>query len=158
MPDLENIEWQGRTAFIVFDSDATSNGRVRENESLLAAAIERRGADVKVVRLPGGTNGDKVGVDDFLVASGAAALRKLLDRAEAAEPPEPESVMQSAHQADPGDVAKKILAGCERDGLSRLRFWQGVVLVVGLGTIPRETRRRSQGRSRQPVLPRLVRG
>lgn len=125
LPDLESIEWGGRIVFVIFDSDAADNARVRENESLLAAALVLRGAVVKVVRLPAGDNGAKIGLDDFLVAHGAAELRKLMDRAEPPESPEPETLRQPANLVDPADVAAKILAACKRDGLPRLRFWRG---------------------------------
>jgi putative DNA primase/helicase len=125
LPDLERIEWSGRTVYIAFDSDAAENERVCDNESLLAAALERRGAAAKVVRLPAGQDGAKVGLDDFLFAQSPAELRKLLDRAEPAECLEPAVLRQPACNADPGDVASKVLTVCERDGLSRLRFWHG---------------------------------
>ena len=125
LPDLELIEWRGRTAYIAFDSDAADNARVRENESLLAAALVKRGAAVKVVRLPAGKNGEKVGLDDLLLATGAAELRKLMDRAEPPAAPEPEALRQPAGDADPADVAAKVLTACERDGLPQLRFWCG---------------------------------
>jgi hypothetical protein len=54
----------------------------------LAEALGRRGATVKVVRLPGGPNREKVGLDDFLVAHGPDLLRELLAAASKPAPPE----------------------------------------------------------------------
>lgn len=125
LADLENIHWPGRTVFIAFDSDAALNARVRESESRLAAVLKRRGAVIKVVRLPAKPNGDKVGLDDFLVAHGPSELRKLLDHADDPVAPEPDSLKSSASEADPADIAAKLLASCECDGVPRLRFWRG---------------------------------
>ncbi len=85
LADLENINWSGRIIFIVFDSDAEDNEQVRQDELLLAAALKRRGAVVKIPRLPAGPNGEKVGLDDYLVANGPSEFRRLLDNAPVAD-------------------------------------------------------------------------
>lgn len=59
---------------------------MRQAEAALATELQRRGAVVKVVRLPGGENGEKVGLDDFLIAQGAEALRRLLVEAQELRP------------------------------------------------------------------------
>jgi hypothetical protein len=85
--DLDSIAWQGRQVFIAFDSDAAEKQEVRWAEYHLAEALQRRGAGVKVVRLP--ANGSaKVGLDDYLVGHGADALRQLLTKAETPERPQ----------------------------------------------------------------------
>ncbi|HVQ43184.1 MAG TPA: DUF3854 domain-containing protein [Vicinamibacterales bacterium] len=81
LPDWEPIlpSLEGRRVFVVFDSDAVSNPNVRMAEDDLAINfLEYRGADAYIIRLPPGPNGEKVGVDDFLVAHGAAAFNKLI--------------------------------------------------------------------------------
>ena len=83
--DLARIEWKDRTVYIVFDSDAVDNENVRINERLLGGVLKNHGAQVKVVRLPHDANGERIGVDDFLVANGADALHKLLNEAEEPE-------------------------------------------------------------------------
>jgi putative DNA primase/helicase len=125
IPDLARIEWKGRRVYLVFDSDATENENVRENESLLGVALKNHGADVRVVRLPAGPGGEKVGFDDFLVAHGADALHRLLSEAEEPEPPEPDSEKRPASELDPASEAKAMLDADTRDGVSRLRFWRG---------------------------------
>ena len=125
LPDLENINWRGVTVFITFDSDAATNARVRENECLLADTLAKRGAIVRIVRLPSGPDGEKVGLDDYLVAHGAAALRKLMDEASEPEMPEPESLMSEASEADPAKEAQSILETATLGGFPRLRFWRG---------------------------------
>jgi putative DNA primase/helicase len=125
IPDLERIAWKGRKTHIVFDSDAASNENVRTNESLLAAALQNRGATVKIVRLPPGENGEKVGLDDYLMGHGPADMHKLLSEAVDPEPPAPEDLKAPASEADPASEAESMLKADEKDGLPRLRFWRG---------------------------------
>ena len=90
IPDLDLVAWEGRQVFVAYDSDAVTKPAVRGAEQALAQELGRRGAIVKLVRLPGGPDDRKVGLDDFLVmhgAEGAAELRKLLDSAEPATVP-----------------------------------------------------------------------
>lgn len=56
-PELRKVAWKGRDVYVVFDSDAVENDMVRRNESKLAAALKKEGAQVRIVRLPGGQNG-----------------------------------------------------------------------------------------------------
>jgi len=123
--DLERIKWKGRKVYIVFDSDAADNPAIQDNESLLAAALQKRGARVKIVRLPAGADGGKVGLDDFLVANGADELHKLLTAAEDPEPPSPDAMMRPANEADPAGEARVMIQADTLDGVSRLRFWRG---------------------------------
>lgn len=125
LPDLDNVQLVGRTVHIVFDSDAANNSRIRENESQLATALQRQGAVVKVVRLPAGLDGAKVGLDDYLIAHGPGELRMLLDHAEPPEMPEPDIFMTPAGEADGADVAQRMLASLEWQGVTRLRYWRG---------------------------------
>ena len=67
IPDLDEIEWHGRRAYIVFDSDLVKNEQVADAERALADELARRGAEVFGVRLPCGTNVAKVGLDDYLI-------------------------------------------------------------------------------------------
>lgn len=99
IPDLDALPWQGRLVYIVYDSDLAQNQLVQWAEFYLAEALKARGADVRVVRLPGGDGGDggdspaeagkvKVGLDDFLKSHGPTELRKLLDAAVPPKRPE----------------------------------------------------------------------
>jgi hypothetical protein len=90
--DLDTIGWGGRRVYLVFDSDAATNFDVLLAEFYLAKTIQSRGADVLVVRLRSGANGEKVGLDDFLIAHGPDALRELLDEAKPAEKPKAKCV------------------------------------------------------------------
>jgi len=67
IPDLDTIEWDGRTVTIVFDSDAAKNKDVARAEAELARELAQRGAIVNSLRLPAAADGNKVGLDDYLV-------------------------------------------------------------------------------------------
>lgn len=81
LPELATIDFDGRKVAIIFDSDdtATAAANVRTQEHALAAALVGKGAVIKIVRLPAGENGEKTGLDDFILARGAKALRDLID-------------------------------------------------------------------------------
>jgi hypothetical protein len=85
--DLKHIPWKDRTTYIVFDSDIAGNSMVQWAEWHLAEALTIAGASVKVVRLPAGPDGAKVGLDDYLVLHGPDEFRKLLADAKPPEKP-----------------------------------------------------------------------
>jgi len=124
LPDLERIPWKGRKVYIAFDSDATENANIEENERLLAAVLQSHGAEVKIVRLPPGAGKTKVGLDDFLVARGVGELWKLIDQAEEPEPVEPDSFKISAADLMPEKEAAHFLDASRKDGRLRLRSWR----------------------------------
>lgn len=76
--ELHQFEWQGREVAIAYDSDATNNPNVMRAENALAGALVNQGARVKVIRLPAGDDGRKVGLDDYLIAKSPDALRILI--------------------------------------------------------------------------------
>jgi hypothetical protein len=73
LPDFEAIALNGRRVYLAFDSDVIDKESVRLALSRLGAMLERRGADVRVIRLPNGPDGAKVGLDDYLVSGGSIA-------------------------------------------------------------------------------------
>ena len=86
--DLNAVHYDGRTAYVAFDSDAADKREVRQAENELAAILTGRGADVRIIRLPQVGEG-KTGLDDFLLHhgdKGAAALRALMADAKPAQP------------------------------------------------------------------------
>jgi putative DNA primase/helicase len=92
LPDLQQLPWAGRKVFVVFDSDAAENRNVARQEAQLADRLRAEGAVVHVARLPHGPAGkngrpSRLGLDDYLVAHGPEALKKLLADAEAANGP-----------------------------------------------------------------------
>jgi hypothetical protein len=86
--DLDGENWQGRQAVIAFDSDLADKPEVQWAEYYLADTLKAKGALVKAIHLPPGPNGAKQGLDDFLVANGAAALEELLATAQSVTKPE----------------------------------------------------------------------
>lgn len=68
LADWEFIALNGRRVHIVFDSDVIQKPQVRLALDRLKLLLTRRGAHVKVVKLPAGPNGEKVGLDDYLAA------------------------------------------------------------------------------------------
>jgi hypothetical protein len=76
-------EWGGKTAlphweyfalndyrevYIVFDSDVMQKPAVQAALRRLKPFLEQRGANVRVIYLPAGPGGEKVGLDDYLAA------------------------------------------------------------------------------------------
>nr|EDZ38382.1 MAG: DNA primase [Leptospirillum sp. Group II '5-way CG'] len=70
LPDWEDVAIKGREIRIVFDSDSASNNSVLRAEKRLAQFLEGRGGIVKILRIPPGIDGAKVGIDDFLAQGG----------------------------------------------------------------------------------------
>lgn len=133
LPDLERIAWKDRTVYIAFDSDAAENENVRRNERELAAVLKAHSVAAKIVRIPPGEGGCKMGVDDYLVARGPGEFQKLITAAEDPEPPEADEFLDSAQNMDPAIEAAHILATVELAGLSRLRYWRGSFYWWALG-------------------------
>lgn len=77
LPFFEDINWKGRTIFIIFDSDAATNPQVMQAQYKFAEETFALGAVPLVVSLP--QEGDKkVGIDDYIVANGAVAFKDML--------------------------------------------------------------------------------
>lgn len=77
LPELEDVALNGRRVYLIFDSDIMEKQNVHQALGRLKQLLESRGADVRVVYLPGGENGEKVGVDDYFVAHPDATLDSL---------------------------------------------------------------------------------
>jgi hypothetical protein len=139
LDDLAALAWEGRTVYVVFDSDAAENENVRRAEQALAAALGERGAVVSVVRLPAAPDGGKVGLDDFRNANPPDALRELLARPQAvpaepaapplpAEPPRPEPLAREAFHGLAGEIVRAIEPASEADPAALL-----LQVLVGFG-------------------------
>lgn len=68
---LPDVNWQGRIAIVVFDSDASSNPNVAAAQVSLAKMLIKLGAIPKIATLPAAYDGGKQGLDDFLVNGGS---------------------------------------------------------------------------------------
>jgi hypothetical protein len=76
IPSLEQFNWEGRRAYICYDSDASSNPLVMAAEVALAKELTRLSAFPTIVRLPTKPDGHKNGLDDYLVERGVAGLEQ----------------------------------------------------------------------------------
>lgn len=71
LPELDAAAWAEREVYICFDSDAADNPNVTAAEARLVEELQtKRGARCRLMRLPPGEDGAKVGIDDFLVQPG----------------------------------------------------------------------------------------
>jgi hypothetical protein len=77
--DLSRIAWNGRTTFIIFDSNVHTNDSVKWARKGLGRELVSRAANVKLVNLPEdcGVNG----IDDFLAAWGPTRVLELIEAA-----------------------------------------------------------------------------
>lgn len=72
LADFEHIAWNGRTVYLAFDSDVIEKDPVWLALTRLGQVLKQRQASVRVVRIPNGRNGQKVGLDDYLAAGRSA--------------------------------------------------------------------------------------
>lgn len=68
LADWESIALNDRVVYVVFDSDVMTKPGVHAALARLKPFLEGRGAHVRVVYLPLGPDGSKVGLDDYLAA------------------------------------------------------------------------------------------
>jgi len=75
IPDLQHFATVGRSIYFCFDHDPKLKTRIQVSNALVRTGklLEQAGCVVNVVRLPG----PEKGVDDFIVARGAAAFNQL---------------------------------------------------------------------------------
>ena len=67
LADFDYIALKDRECHICFDSDYRDNPSVSKAAARLGEHLSRKGAQVKIVYLPAGEYGEKVGVDDYLM-------------------------------------------------------------------------------------------
>lgn len=80
LSQLSDIEWCRRKAYLVFDSDLATNQHVAAALEELAYELQQRGAYVMIVWLPQVLGeGEKVGLDDFIVFHGDKAEAELTE-------------------------------------------------------------------------------
>jgi len=79
--DLEAITWAGRIVYLVADSDAWTIEQVLLAVFRFARLLEARGATVLIAKIPTLPGEAKTGADDFLVAKGSRAFRRLVEKA-----------------------------------------------------------------------------
>jgi hypothetical protein len=77
---FDHIRLQGREVFVAFDSDCMTKPGVQDALAALVAALEDRGAVVKVIYLPDAADGKKQGMDDYLASGGTVKEMFMLAR------------------------------------------------------------------------------
>jgi hypothetical protein len=109
LPQLKEIKWQGRDVVIIFDSDAAVNPAVTAAQRRLAKELVARGALPRIAAIPGGLNGAKVGLDDYLVKHGPEALQAVVEAAPAYAEGEALWALNEevAYARDPGIVIER---------------------------------------------------
>src|SRR5215217_2415098 len=80
IPDMFDIPLEGRSATIIFDSDAMSKWQVQLAAKRLAEHAKGRGASVYMTYLQDLPNGQKCGPDDFFAHGGTLTELRLLTR------------------------------------------------------------------------------
>lgn len=75
--DLDAVVWEGRSVLLVFDSDIVEKLEVQAALRALAEELISRGARPQSIKLPTGPAGQKVGLDDFLMAESVASFQAL---------------------------------------------------------------------------------
>lgn len=81
LPQLEQFQWRERSVHIMFDSDAASNPRVVQAQIRLAKELQELGAMPYIDYIPPSRNGEKQGLDDFIVNEGTDALNEVIEHA-----------------------------------------------------------------------------
>jgi len=66
--DLDRVDWYGRDAILVPDSDVWTRADLLQPVYALGQELASRGARVEVLKLPAGATGAKMGLDDYLCA------------------------------------------------------------------------------------------
>jgi hypothetical protein len=70
LPDWDYVALNGRTVYLVPDSDVATNPAVAAAVSRLGVVLGSRDANVRYVYLPTGADGGKTGLDDWLAQHG----------------------------------------------------------------------------------------
>jgi len=88
LPELAQVDWNGRKIILLYDSDITLGHKAYDAFSRLAEQLYKLGAEeVRILSLPPVAQGQKTGLDDFILARGpVAALQDLLAIKDRAEP------------------------------------------------------------------------
>ena len=84
LPELDELNLKHRKCYICFDSDITHKFQVRRAELRKTVELMNRGAQVFAIRLPNEENGEKNGLDDYLVRHGRDDFIALLKKSEEA--------------------------------------------------------------------------
>lgn len=78
LPELDQINWRGRSVGVCFDSDIISNLAVQHAALKLCNELAQRKANPYIVVLPCELDGDKNGIDDFIQRHGVKAFKEIV--------------------------------------------------------------------------------
>ena len=70
LADFDYITWRERLVYMVFDSDSATNPQVDKALQRLSGHLNLKGAKVRILQLPQGDGGKKVGADDYIAQGG----------------------------------------------------------------------------------------
>lgn len=99
LADWECVALKGRKAYICFDSDVMEKDAVRLAMKRLRAFLESRGANVRLIYLPSGAGGVKVGLDDYFAAGGTVDGLMRLATADLPDEPKADAKPERKSQA-----------------------------------------------------------
>lgn len=148
LPDLAVCD--GRTVYVMLDSNAATNPRVQAARNALVKELKKRGCTVKVCALPQveGVNGP----DDLIGARGDSALRSVLDNATAGDVgihlkdwPEPEPLRDSLPDVAQFDLElmPESFRPLVRDVAERMQVPMDFPAVAAIVTLAGVTNRRA---------------
>lgn len=81
LPEWEDVALNGRKDYMIFDSDIIEKREVYDALVRHRDWLKKRGADVWIIHLPPGPNGEKVGVDDWFAQDPNRTVQDLLNLA-----------------------------------------------------------------------------
>ncbi|HKV44730.1 MAG TPA: DUF3631 domain-containing protein [bacterium] len=107
LPDWEAVALKGRTVYLAFDSDAMTKRQVQKALLRFHRFLESRGARVRIVGLPSGPDGSKVGLDDYLAIGHSIQDLLALAKPDLRDPPKeaPSAPMHVANGTAKPDVS-----------------------------------------------------
>jgi len=150
LADWDSIALNGRTAYVAFDSDVMEKREVHSALVRLKGFLESRKATVKLIYLPAGEHGEKVGLDDYIAREKAAGRNDAdirdsllaLATSELRRPPSeatdrPEIIIEAGQQPKIVDDAEKVLLA----NAPRRRIFQRGSEIVRVTALDRESER-----------------
>lgn len=100
LPEWESVALEGRKVYLVFDSDIMEKLPVYRALVRLRNFLKSRGANVRVVYLPGNEDGSKVGMDDWFVADPTRTMDDLAALSQTEVKPPPHAQLEAAAVTD----------------------------------------------------------
>lgn len=87
LPELAQVNWSGKKVSLLYDSDITPGHRAYPAYERLAEQLYRLGSEgVRILSLPSVDQGQKTGLDEFILAKGKEALPALQAMKDRKEP------------------------------------------------------------------------